>query len=301
MSISNAERFGDMSKIALMAVAAAACFCGVAQAATPYDAAVEANNPLAYYNLVNSNATTTTDAVNGYTMTLQNGATVQAGAGPTINGSAVPGLVLGGTAYAGSGGAKPEIGGISSAGTILAWINLAALPSTDGRIFSIAGSSAVGDDFDLQIDTDDKIDFYTDGGSSTETATTLNSSDLGKWIFVAATFTAGTDRNVYLDGSLNASSTPGGHYDSNNPFYIGQSNVFGGRYFDGSIADVAFYNTDLTAAQISTIYNSASIVASATPEPGSWALMILGLAGVGGMLRRNRKTESPAAAGAASA
>lgn len=290
----------------LWAMALAAPLLAAVAHAAPYDSTVEAYNPLAYYNLVNSSSSTTTDAVNGYTMGLYNGATVQAGAGPTINGAAAPALALangaGGDAYAASGGTNPETGGISSAGTVLAWINLAALPSTQGRIFSIAGSSTDGDDFDLQIDpSDNQLRFYTDGGSFTGATTDFTSSDLGQWVLVAGTFTANTVRDVYIDGvsvggtTDGSTLTPGGHYDSGNPFYIGQSNLFGGRYFDGAIAEVAFYDTDLSAAQIAAIYASASL--PAVPEPQAWILLIGGIGGVGLILRTARRQPAPKVAG----
>jgi hypothetical protein len=198
-----------------------------------------------------------------------------------------------GNAYAGSGGSNPEIGGISTAGTIIAWIDLASLPSTQGRIFSIAGTSAYGDDLDLQVEND-QLRFYSDGGSYTGAPTQFTSTDLNKWIFVAATFTAGSDRELYINGALVSSSVPGGHYDSGNPFYIGQSNVFGGRYFDGAIADVAFYNTDLTGTQITSIYGSAAI--SGVPEPSTWAMMFLGFAALGFAGYRQSKQTSIALA-----
>ena len=278
----------SLGVLGLLAATAVSGMVATQAAASTYDSTVESYDPLAYYNLANSSGSTTTDAVNGYTMTLNNGASVVAGSGPVINGSAAPSLVLangsGGSEYAGSGGSNPEAGGISNAGSVIAWINLAALPSTVGRIFSIAGTSAGGDDFDFQIDpSDNTVRFYTDGGSYTESSS-LTSADVGQWLFVAGTFTANTDRQVYVDGSLVGSSAPGGHSDSGNPFYIGQSNVFGGRYFDGSIADVAFYNTDL-------IYDSASAISSvsAAPEPSTWLLMIAGIGGIGLMLRQARR------------
>ena len=282
--------------ISVVAFSAAALISS-AQAST-YDNAVEAQNPLAYYNFVDSTATQSTSAVNGYPIQLENGASVVPGAGPTINGSAVPALTLangsGGSEYATSNSSGLN-GGVSSAGTILAWIDLASLPSTDGRIFSIAGESADGDDLDLQIDpTDNQVRFYTDGGSYTGAAADFSSSDLNKWIFVAASFTASIDRSVYINGELSATSVPGGHSDSGAPFYIGQSNVFGDRYFDGAIADVAVYNQDLSAAQVGAIYASASAPGnspiSAAPEPSTWLLMFAGIGGIGLMLRRAKKT-----------
>ena len=283
----------------LTGVAAAALTVTTAAAsqASTYDTTVEAQSPLAYYNFVNSTAAQSASVVNGYTIQLKNGATVAPGTGPVINGSAVPALALangsGGAEYATSNSAGLN-GGISDAGTILAWINLASLPSDDGRIFSIAGESAGGDDFDLQIDNaSNQLRFYTDGGSYTGASTNFTSSDLGQWVFVAASFTASLDRSVYIDGALSSTSTPGGHADSGAPFYIGQSNAFGGRYFDGSIADVAVYNTDLSAAQIDAIYTSASASGvspvSPTPEPSTWALMIAGVGMIGLAFRQARR------------
>jgi len=277
---------------------------GVAQAhASTYDSTVESYNPLAYYTFTNQTGNQTQSAVNGYTLTLENGATITPGAGPVINGSAVPALVLAngasGQAYATSTGSTGLMGGVSTAGTILATIDLASLPSTNGRIYSIAGESAGGDDLDLQIENDE-IRFYTNSGGSAQTAP-LTSADLGQPLFIAATFTSGGAADIYVDGTLAATAGAGGRYDSGAPFYVGQSNVFGGRYFDGSISDVAIYNTALTAADVSNIYASVSGTVSAAPEPSAWLLMMAGIGGIGLMLRQAKqraggRLESPLAA-----
>jgi hypothetical protein len=179
--------------------------------------------------------------------------------------------------------------GVATSGSILAWVNLAALPSAAGRTFYIAGQSAYADDFDLQIQPDNKVYFYTDSGGSVSTPAALTSADLGTWIFVAATFTANGDRNLYINGTLVGSNTPGGHYDSGNAFTIGYSNVFGGRAFTGDIAQVAFFGTDLSASQIAAI-NTAAF--SSVPEPSTGALLAAGLglllAAAPGRLKRPR-------------
>lgn len=225
---------------------------------------------LAYYQF----AGTTNSSVGGYTGTLTTGATIDViGSGAGLAGDPNnQALNLNGTS--GNELQSSLTGGVSTAGSILAWVNLAQLPSAAGRIFYVAGQSAVADDFDLQIQTDNKLYFYTDSGGSVSSPTALTAADLGTWIFVAATFTAGGDRNLYINGSLVGTNTPGGHSDSGNAFTIGYSNVFGGRAFNGDIAQVAFFNTDLSAAQIASIDAAAF---TAIPEPPSIALMGVGL------------------------
>jgi hypothetical protein len=163
------------------------------------------------------------------------------------------------------------VGGIGTQGSMVGWFKLATLPSTAGRIFTIAGESNFGDDFDLQINTDNAIHFYSSASSSTVDPVALTSGDLNTWIFVAATFTSATDRQVYVNGILVASSLPGIHSAASATFAMGESDVFTGRYFQGSLDEIAVYNRELSANEIATIYASQSEV----PEPASLGLVAL--------------------------
>jgi hypothetical protein len=160
-------------------------------------------------------------------------------------------------------GGLDTTGATADQGTIIGWFNLAALPSTLGHFFTIAAESYNGNDFDVQIETDNKLKFYTDAGSSTIDPTPFTAGNLNTWYFFAATFNTNLSRSIYLNGSLVANSVPGG---SHNPalggqFSIGASTVWPGRYFDGSIDEVAVFNRALSAAEISTLYSAGQGIA----------------------------------------
>jgi hypothetical protein len=125
-------------------------------------------------------------------------------------------------------------GMIGSQGTMTGWFKLAELPSAAGRIFYVAGESTFGDDFDIQIETDNRLKFYTDNTGATIGPTAFALADVNTWHFFAATYNANTERSLYLDGQMIASSVPGLHLvHDTSPFNMGVSAVFGGRNFMG--------------------------------------------------------------------
>jgi Concanavalin A-like lectin/glucanases superfamily len=78
-----------------------------------------------------------------------------------------------------------------------------------------------------------------------------------QWHFLAGTFVANTTRVVYIDGAPVATNTPGNHSADSSYYTIGENLQFPGRYFEGTIAEVAVFNQALTALQISNIYAAA--------------------------------------------
>jgi hypothetical protein len=214
-------------------------------------------------------------SVNGHVGTATAGASIgAAGTGPVLGDQ--PNnrpLLLNGAD--GNGVTTDVTSGISTAGSIVAFINAAQLPSVAGRHFSIAGQSQSGNDFDLLILQDDNtIRFYTDN-TGLVIGPALTATDLGKDIFVAATYDAILGRALYINGVQVATTAAGAHVDpAGTPFVIGYNTAYANRAFVGSMDEVALFNTSLTAAQISEIYASRTAV----PEPSSVAMLVLAAA-----------------------
>src|SRR5580692_3693422 len=140
---------------------AAATFTGLESAAihaqSDFVTAVTAAHPIAYYRLDNMSGksvvgTTTWKSTSGVTW-------------------AAPGAPVGipnnhFAKFDGHDGqiTTTQIGGVSTAASIMAWVNLAALPSKENHLVYVAGESEVGNDLDVQFDTDDALKFWTAAG-----------------------------------------------------------------------------------------------------------------------------------------
>ncbi len=267
----------------LLLAACAAQLSGAAARAADYVTTVE-NTPglLGYWRY--TPGTGANSSVNGYTGTFEGNAALGVpGTGPALAIDPVNEPV----ALDGSNGTYVDtnlVGGINQAGSIVGWFNLAALPSTAGHIFTVAGESQGGNDFDLQVETDNRLRFYTNGGGAVTDPTAFTATDLNQWVFVAATFTSGGNATLYIDGTQVAQGGAGTHGNGTGTFAMGESDVFTGRFFQGALDEIAVYSTELSANQVGAIYNSAGMV----PEPGTWATVGTGAAGLGLVLRRHR-------------
>ncbi len=237
-------------------------------------------NLLGYWRFTPS--TQANSSVNGYTGTFFGDAAVgAAGSGPALAVDPTNRrLTLDGT---GDYVSTSLTGQISTQGSILGWYNFSALPSVTGRIFTIATESAVGDDFSLLITTDNRIRFYTDSGGNS--ASTNPVTDLNAWHFVAGTFSNTGTRSLYLDGvDVTSGSATSSHTLNNATFTIGEDTVFSGRTFQGGLDEIAVYNRQLSATEVSNIFASAGTV----PEPGAISLILLGAIGFSASRTRRR-------------
>ncbi len=200
--------------------------------------------------------------VNGYLATAQGGASiVPEGSGPILGDNARNAALW--FPVGGAGAAAPSVrtdlvGEIADEGTILCWCYLDALPSDEHHTFYIAGESEFRNDFDLYIDGDNHLKFFTDNGTSTVSPIRLQRSDVHVWHFLAATFLAHHDRALYMDGKEVAVKPCGAHETSKTaPFCIASAISSPASFFVGRIAEVALYQRALSGDEIASLYNAA--------------------------------------------
>lgn len=256
----------------LLGAVAVSAIVPAARARSGYQQAVLNANPAAYWRFESVNDTS---LVNGFTNSYQGNATVSApGGGAPLAGD--PGnraLVLDGSGDFVRTGLSTQYT-FANAVTYVTWINLSALPSTAGRTFSLLAKSQNGNDLDFQIQTDNRLYLYADGGSNTNAAFP-GGLQLDTWQMLAATFddNAGFQR-LYLNGNLLAEqlSAPN-HGPGNSELSIGENLLFTNRFLQGRMDEVAVFDRALSTAEISGLYNASFTV----PEPSTYALALGGL------------------------
>jgi hypothetical protein len=210
--------------------------------------AVTASNPLAYFRL---NSASGTDQTGVYTYVDSSQGAAVRGPGAPITGTAVSYTALDGVA----GNVTTTLSGnVNTAGSMMAWVNLSALPSSQSNFSYVAGESQVGNDFDLQFSLTNSLNFYTTNNGQYLGYTPNPLTLLNQWHMIVVTYdnTAGK-RAIYWDGNIVASDTTQSLTNKTGAFQIGNSSVFGGRYFPGGIEEVAVWNYALTQAQVAQL------------------------------------------------
>ena len=134
----------------------------------------------------------------------------------------------------------------------MAWVCLDDLPSRLGTMY-VAGRSQNGNDFDVQVETDNRVRFYIGAGIYTTTTTALQT---GVWYQVSATYKAGERIEIYLN-AVKEGSTGVNIAVAANPslFTIGLSPVWG-RPWRGRIDQVRLFGRALSATEILGLYRA---------------------------------------------
>jgi len=159
------------------------------------------------------------------------------------------------------------------------WVNLDNLTNYN-YLFAKQGTAVVPSSTDLEymarVDQNGKIQFRledeTAGASNKQTATSPpNIIDTNQWYHIVCTYdgyggaTASLGLKIYADGVrvdqlyTGANDYKGMEPDYGRPLYIGgkQNNA---EELDGRMAEVAIWNTELSAEEVSSVYNATQSV-----------------------------------------
>jgi len=110
------------------------------------------------------------------------------------------------------------------------------------------------------------------GVTGTSLSSTISIND-GDWHHVVAVYEPSTALRIYIDGVLDAENTTSIPVSINNtasPFEIGRGSVGYGYYMDGLINNMAVWNSVLSAANVTTIYNNGRPADLTDLSPVAW-------------------------------
>ena len=175
------------------------------------------------------------------------------------------------------------------------WLNMQQSPengdvlSIIGRIRALDGESGMLYLINSQagrgtLGADNEIVYYT-GATA---ANSLYQVSSNSWFNLTFTYDAAQFASFYINGSLvNALSSPATqsyHF----PFLIGATTAFDGidnstHSWIGGMSDVGIWNKALTAAEVTTLYNTQLV-----PEPSTYALLGIGAMGLLMVLRKKK-------------
>ncbi len=221
-----------------------------------HEAEIIGNNPVAFWRLGESSGTTAVDEVSGADGTYTNGATL-GGTGPFADVT---------TTAAGFDGVDDHVTIPDSnaydlaSGTVQFWFNADTVSGKQGLIGRDARGNNDGD-FRIQLKNGDIEVRVEDGaGSNGGSVKALGAVSANTWYQLTVTFGAG-GLQIYLNGDLLASdNTITNGIDGNNEPWVIAADPSGKKgvhnYFDGEIAEVAIFDSQLTEASIDGLYSA---------------------------------------------
>ncbi|MEY4105752.1 MAG: hypothetical protein RL181_94 [Bacteroidota bacterium] len=142
--------------------------------------------------------------------------------------------------------------------TISFWVKVNALPA-QGEVFLVS-YGGWQERFKISLPSHGKVVFTTnhDKGISDMDAGGGNELPVGQWRHVVAVHDGAQDR-IYINGALAASKNVVGKLNpTKHPLGIGYDPIDKGGYFNGEMDDVQLYNTALSQAQVTALYQAQS-------------------------------------------
>lgn len=226
----------------------------VAVVGTDYRSTILADSPVAYYRLGESSGTTASDETGSYDATYTNSPTL--GEDGVISGDASTSVSL-----ASASNQYAEIDSNLSITaypfTIEAWVKTTA--TADSTVGSFVVNTTNNQMFALRVDASGYAYTYArnTSGVLAESTTAVNDGD---WHHIVAVFAASNDRTIYVDGYAEDTHTAAVTLPAINRFSIGRmGDTSPGSYFNGTVDEVAVYDTALSASTIASHYSSGRI------------------------------------------
>jgi len=250
--------------------------------ASQYSSLVLSKNPVGYWRLGDAAGPTAVDETGNNNGNYVGGPTLgQPGLISTDSDTAVAFNGAGDIMNAGND-ASLHFGGDM---TITAWLNADTLPSS--------GISVIAGQWDNQI-SQDRFLFYVYPSGQLGTAIGNGSSGIngstgtmaitpGQDHFLAMTYQAGSPgtTTVYVDGVVDPiltaqSPLPTTLHTSTVDFRVAGQVSAGGRYFDGILDEVAYFDRALMPGELVELFDAANVLAAPIPEPSTGFLFVLG-------------------------
>ncbi len=236
---------------------------GTASAVSPtgsaitFAAAVLADTPSAYYRLGETSGSLAADSSGNGILADYNSATTLGaqgalGAAPHADPSTSITDNSGYAAFVPSGTSNALPSG-NSARSVAAWIK----PSdSQCRYFASYGTTQTAQGFGVgECGTTVTVSGFSDDLSFSTGS--VNLAD-GNWHYVVVTYDGAGNVNVYVDGTLLASSPQALAQQLNTPantgLIVGDGIGFGSNAFSGGLQDVAVFPTQLSSSQVTTLY-----------------------------------------------
>jgi hypothetical protein len=168
------------------------------------------------------------------------------------------------------------------------WVNIPGWNPYNGFISQDGGGCC----FNRLMSNQGNGDVFLNVGNHNDTVVSGSQIPLNTWTLVTLTVDnsgANAIANVYLNGSA-VSGNPVSFGTVTDPStlhtYIGSGEGGGTWQMTGQLADARIYQGVLSASDVSALFASYSSVG--TPEPGTWMLLVAGLAGLGWRRLRRR-------------
>ena len=153
-------------------------------------------------------------------------------------------------------------------GSVALWVKPTSSADND-IIFNTHNGSGSGVGVEIKFDSSNRIKVAsTNSSNGWVTANSTTALSNGTWYHVAVTLDTDTKYRIYINGTLEATSsafTPK-TANSTNPYYLGDS-PDSGNYYDGVLDDVGIYSRVLSATEIGKLANNNSPSPNITDSP----------------------------------